>query len=360
MMVAEAATGGSFNFSSFQQSFQEAWDFVFPNALMLLLCFGTARFVGKVSFPWLRVPLDKAKQKIRDVSTFLEELHLFGSKLLPAIILFAVVIATLDIFRVVRQAASNLLPPDVITVPSRLYARLASDDLLLRLLVRDTAISSGNDIYRQIDQWGDRLRHSSNLPGSENFMHWEKQAGEWSMREGDFKLLAAVALVACGAGLIRKRWFSPLRALLVLTLLAAGFAYSVAKELYAREQECFAVLNSLDQELRTGGGLDWKPLLRKRAADLSEQEWWLTSPRPEPGAWWELRWADRYFYTRAMSFFRYVEDSSHHSRPPLLTKEELERWQNELNAGQKPEAVSPTPNGSPPPGEPKRAGPPEE
>src|SRR5947207_2187770 len=117
MMVAEAATGGSFNFSSFQQSFQEAWDFVFPNVLILLLC----------------------------------------------------------------------------------------------LLVRDKAISSGNDIYRQIDQWGDRLRHSSNLPGSENFIHWEKQAGEWSMREGDFKLLAAVALVACGAGLIRKRWFSLLR-----------------------------------------------------------------------------------------------------------------------------------------------------
>jgi hypothetical protein len=341
--IADSANSGGFSFSGFQQTFQEAWDFVFPNAIMLLLCFGVARFVGRIDFPWVRIPWNKTQEKLKQASTFLQESNLFGSKLLPALILLAIVIATLDVFRVVRYAAGNLLPPDVVTVPSHLYARIASDDLLLRLLVRDKAISSGNDIYRQIVQWGDQLSHSQGMPGVENFKHWEKESGDWSMRQGDFKLLAAVAICSCIAGFRYRRWWSLLRVFVVLALLAIGFTYCVAKELYAREQQGFAVLNSLEQDLRSAGGVDWKPLLRKRAAELQEQESWLTAPRPAPQSWWELRWVDRYFYRRAMILFRKPQDLGSEERPPLLRKEELKQWQDELNQGKTLEPVQPTP-----------------
>jgi hypothetical protein len=348
VFLAESASAGGFSFSGFQQTFQEAWDFVFPNALMLLLCFGVARFVGRIKFPWLRIPWDRTQERLKQAGTFLQESNLFGSKLLPALVVLAMVIATLDIFRVVRHAAGNLLPPDVVTTPSNLYARIASDDLLLRLFVRDKAISNGNDIYRQIAQWGEQLSHSQSMPGVENFKYWENESGDWSMRRGDFKLLAAVAIFSCVAGLRSKRWWSLPKAVVVLVVLAAGFTFCLAKELYAREQQAFAVLNSLELDLRSSGGTDWKPLLRKRAADLQEQEWWLTSPRRAPEPWWELRWVDQYFYQRAMVLFKNTMDFGS-ERGPLLRKEELKEWQDELKAGETLPPASSTPTATPAP-----------
>src|SRR5262245_5497022 len=107
-ILAEAG-GEGFNFSGFQTSFHEAWAFIIPNAIMLLLCVATAKYVGKHTLPWLRLPWDRIRTLMQKLSAFLKDTGLFGSQFFPFVVFLAIIIAALDIFQVARVAGSNLI-----------------------------------------------------------------------------------------------------------------------------------------------------------------------------------------------------------------------------------------------------------
>lgn len=318
-----ADTGGSFDFGSFQRGFHDVWEFFFPNALMLVLSIFIARFVGRISLPWLRVPWDRLQHGLRQVSAFLEESHLFGSKLLPAVVLVAAVIAVLDVFQIFRMAAHQLLPPTIVTMPNDLYARLAADDLLLEMALKDKSLRHEYDLYDRIHARSQDLEAAQNANRGV-LDYWREVRGKWWSYAGDLKLLSAVALVSCIAGLVRGHWRSPLRLLLVLVPLSVGFLFCIAKHLYAHEQQAYVVLRVVGEEIRaqplpTGDGGSLPDI-----AALRNTRPWLTAPRPPLGRWWELQWINLNFFKRGAALLGLTETERGGERPPLIQQQHVE------------------------------------
>lgn len=343
--LADAASSNGFDFAGFQRGFREAWDFVFPNALVLLLCVGVARYVSKVPLPWLRLPWDKVRAGLRTTSTFLQESNLFGSKLLPAIGLVAIVIVALDVFQLLRVAAHNFLPPNIVTYPTELYSRHASGEVLLRLVVRDETIEHEYDLYDRLRRLADRLSgEGSSSTGKKAITYWDENQGDWWNYAGDFKLLTLVASVSCIAGLRRRYWTSPLRLLVVAIVLTVGFLFCLTKFLFATEQRTYATLYAIEEELRSAPSEQWDLLLRKRAASLAKKKPWLTSPRSGPRVWWELRWLNIGFIARAADLFVSGKPDYLHAQRPLLTDQDFRQLEVSLEGGKSPLAGSePTP-----------------
>src|ERR1022692_52598 len=322
LLLAEAG-GDSLTFSGFQKGFFDAWDFVFPNALMLLLCIIIGHYVGKLELPWLRIPWDKTRDWLRTVNKFLEDSNLFGAKFFPAVVLIAVVIAGLDIFQVMRITVSNLLPPEITYTPAGLYEQYASDELLLRLVVEDKSISEPYEIYRRIEQWGQKMDREHTPESSSNYDHWSDTAGRWSQRADNFKLLGGIACLSCFFGLLKRHWMSILRLIAVFFLLTGGYFYCVAKELYAQEQKAYAVLTSLEEHTGQAIGGDWNQELAKRVAELSRHGNWLTEERPASSSgWWRFQFFDNYFFKRTVALFRVEHPEQNHR--PLVSKQFLE------------------------------------
>jgi hypothetical protein len=284
------AQSGGFDFGSFQQGFHDVWNFVFPNALVLCVSIWIGRYVGRITLPWLRIPWDRLQRGLKQVSTFLSESNLFGSKLLPAVVLLGVGIAALDIFQVVRFTAESILPPNIVTKPETLYSTLATRDLLLKIFAKDQSIQSEWDLYRRITARGEELERD---PKAESRNYWAEKSGDWWRYGGDIKLLALVALISCAVGLARGHWGSLFRLLLVAIPLCLGFAICTAKFLFAREQQAFAVLDTMKSELRDVTVESPADLLRKRVELLGKQNMYFHARIPlAENDWWELRWVD--------------------------------------------------------------------
>jgi hypothetical protein len=322
-ILAEAAKDNS-SFSGFQTAFFEAWDFVIPNIIVLILCIAVAKIVGRHNLAWLRVPPQRIRTVLTSLRDFLRETGLFGSKVFPAIIVLAVFIATLDIFQAMRSLATNLIPPTLRFSPTNLYARLADDDLLIRLLVQVGGVAPDYHVYDQIFRWEEEMRNGKEQEKNQALKSWDENGGKWAGREGDVKLLAAVAIISCVVGIFQRRWRSLFRLVWVLGLLGIAFTFCLAKELYAREQASDVVLASLGQHLREQDDSEVRSLFRKRAAGSSWVTDWITAPRPPANRpWWEFEMIDTYFFKRLTYLFT-GQGEQNRERPPLLTKEELD------------------------------------
>src|SRR5205823_5457406 len=128
--------------------------------------------------------------------------------------------------------------------------------------------------------------------------YWAVSSGKWWSYAGDLKLLAFVALVSCVTGLARGHWQSPLRLLVLLILLAIGFTFCLAKHLYAREQQAFEVLHTIETELRDKAVDAPSDVLRRRAAKLGDRKFLLALSDNRERPWWNLRWLDTDFFRR--------------------------------------------------------------
>ena len=239
---------------------------------------------------------DRLQRGLKEVSTFLSESNLFGSKLLPAIVLLCVAIAALDVFQVIRLTAENILPPSIITFPDELYAQLAPRELLLKIFAKDQSIHRDYDIYRRIVTRGEEFERDPKSTAPTNY--WAVESGKWWKYAGDFKLLTFVALISCVVGLACGHWRSPLRLVLVLVPLSLGFLFCTAKHLYAREQQAFVVLNTLELELHDLPVESPAEVLRKRAAAMGDEKFHLGRSTIGAQRWWELRWLNVDFFRR--------------------------------------------------------------
>lgn len=319
-----AEAGGGFSFSGFQQTFHDAWSFVFPNGMLLLLCLAVAWFVGRVKIPNLSAPVNRTKEGVTSLAHFLEESNLFGSKLFPAVVLVMIVLAALNIFSVLRTAAHNVLPPQFSTRPENLYRRLVDPDLFLQVLAHEPGIGRPEDVYRKFGEHGQTMERDENS----NSFYWDGEAGNWALYAGDFKLLAAVALISCLIGLRFSRWASIPRWLLATALLTTGYVYCLTKELYAREQAAFSIIHSYQKKILEGGKEPSK-LMEQGLAVLDKHSDWIDTTTDSSTAWWSLNWIDMNFYTRALKLLQGgIDDSG--TMHPLIDKEQFTRVRESL------------------------------
>jgi hypothetical protein len=320
-ILAEANAGTLFDFSGFQQAFHDTWDFIFPNALMLCLCVWIARYVGRITLPWLRVPWDRLRDGLQQITKFLSDANLFGSKLVPAVVILCVAIATLDVFQVVRLAAENILPPTIVTMPAELYSRLASRELSLKIFAGDQSIHRQYEIYERIASRSQEFERDAKAENPNTY--WSVVAGKWWTYAGDLKLLALVALVSCIAGLMQGHRRSTLRLIVVLIPLAIGFMFCLAKHLYGREQQAFVVLRVLESDLRDTPIESPPDILRKRAAAMGDDKFLLALGDNHERSWWELRWFDTDFFRRGADLFGVSTKYWHPHRQPVWTEKDL-------------------------------------
>lgn len=326
-----AETGSVLSFSGFQQAFSEAWDFVFPNVVVLGLIWGIAKYIGGAEWLWFRTAWNKVRNSIASFAELLRSSNLPGAKLLPIAALLITVVLLLDVFQAFRAAAKNLLPPTVSVITPDLYEHLTHEPLMLRILLSPNSISSRWDLFRQIADWGDRVENDRDLPGSANVRYWTKNAGEWNSSAGDVKLLTLVALVSLCMG-VRKgkaRWR---RFIVLLLALIAAYLFCTGKYLYASEQKGMAVVSSYERYLTESEKKDWDLFLQRGADNLQRNEHWLTQNIHPTREWWVLAWWDTWFYKSVWhAVWPQDEDGL-----VLLSQDALKTLREKIEAGKVP------------------------
>ncbi|MBN8422173.1 MAG: hypothetical protein J0L73_24880 [Verrucomicrobia bacterium] len=325
-----ADSGGGFSFSGFQQSFHDAWGFVFPNGMLLLLCLAVAWYVGRVKIPSLRTPVDRTKEGVAALAKFLEESNLFGSKLFPAVILLMAVLAALNVFSVLRVAAHNVLPPQLVTMPANLYQRHVDADLFLQMLAREPGVKYPEEVFRRLHDYERQMEHEAEDDPSLGSYYWGRDAGEWAGYAGDLKLLAAVAAISCLFGLRQRRWGSIPRCLVTAGLLGVGYVYCLTKELYAREQVAYSVLSSYQKKMLEAGNADASQLMEQGMRVMEQHPGWAETMTSASTAWWSLRWIDVNFYARTLDLLRGGINESRGKMHPLIGRDQLQSIKERL------------------------------
>lgn len=317
--------------SKFQHSFFEAWDFFFPNIVMLGLVFFITRYVGGVEWSFAKKILSKGRNSIASIAELLRSSELPGAKLLPLGALLISIVMAINVFQLVRNVSVNLLPPAVIVKYSPSYEPLIHESLMIRILLSPAPISSRWDIYKQVQDWGVRALNDKETPGSYNVKYWNKKSGDWHSSIGDVKLLAFVTLFSLIMGL-RKKKQCLARFIVVFLFLCVSFAFCLGKFLYATEQQRMAEVSSFERYLSDSGKQDWDLFLKNGAENLNNNKSWLTSDQPRSGRWWELRWWDSHFYSRFWNAFW----SPNEMIPAVLSESELEDLEKRIQEGLRP------------------------
>jgi hypothetical protein len=228
-MLAEAGDSLTFDFTSFQRGFGQAWDLIVPNVILILLCIGTAKFVGNLKLKWLSTPAGQVKAFLQQFSTFLEETKLFGSKLIPILACVVLGVTALDVFDYVKVWFAKACPPQVGIDRNALYARVALKEDLLHIALKRQSITETDQLYQYLVEWEDQIREDKTLPGASDVNYWIRNGVQWYGYSGMVKILFVVALSSSIVGVHPKKvkWPDFSRLLPVPVFLFSGFDRSL-------------------------------------------------------------------------------------------------------------------------------------
>ena len=301
-MAAEAGDSIAFNFTDFQRGFTEAWDLIIPNAILILLCVVTANLVGKLEVPWTIVPVDHLKKWLQKLTEFLDAVKIFGSKILPAVAFIVLGLSALDVFATLKDCITDVCPPHISFIKERLYAKLARQEILLHVALKQSSITTRDQLYRYLVEWEDKIKEDKTLPRASNVDFWRRREARWVGYSESVKFLAIVAILSASVGIwVFKKMgiFGYWRLLVVaLPILGLAYVYCVAKTLYADEQLAFSCLSALEAQYDSEPANDWSALLQQRLAklDVNKDDDVLAGgfgQRSE--GWWKLEWTQRLF-----------------------------------------------------------------
>lgn len=270
----EPGKSQGFNFSDFQKAFYDAWSFVFPNVLIMLLCIGTSYFAGNLNLSSL-VPFSRILVWLRELSTFLNEpTPLFGSTLVPSLVFVVIGIAVLNVFQVLRTSVGSIVPPAIVIRPENMYRALAPRDLLVRIALKRKSIDKLWDLYHFICEWEQALVYADKtVLEAVAFKDCQEKALRWIQYFNGAKFLMLVAVISSAFGIITgSLHFAELWRLLVAILVLAGFGiYFTARHLLAIKQAALASLFALNDRLESDPESNWPSLLKERSDAIQQR-----------------------------------------------------------------------------------------